>query len=84
MEEKFLSPQNFGKFYIKLPPLPPFPPIVMIEGAETMSNQITFIFSKEWNGTILSMHLTKFHKSEKWKKKKNETVKSAQTLHLPL
>ena len=41
-------------------------------GAETMYNQITFIFSKEWRGTILSMHLTKSHQSEKWKKKKKK------------
>ena len=40
-------------------------PIVMGGGAETMYNQITFIFSKEQHGTILSMHLTKFRKSEK-------------------
>ena len=37
-------------------------------GAETMYNQITFIFSKEQHGTILSMHLTKVRKSKKWKK----------------
>ena len=35
---------------------------------ETMCNQITFISSKESHGNILSMHLTKFRKSEKWKK----------------
>ena len=34
-------------------------------GAETMYNQITVIFSKEYHGTILSMYLTKFCKSEK-------------------
>ena len=34
-------------------------------GAETMHNQITFIFIKEYYGNILSMHLTKFCKSEK-------------------
>ena len=39
-------------------------------GAETMYNQITFIFRKEWHGNILSIHLTKFRKSEKWKNKK--------------
>ena len=39
--------------------------IVMGGEAETMYNQITFIFSKEQHGTILSMHLTKFRKSEK-------------------
>ena len=38
-------------------------------GAETMYNQITFIFSKEQPGNILSMHLTKFCKSKKWKNK---------------
>ena len=36
--------------------------------AETMYNQITFIFSKEQHGTILSMHFTKFRKSEKSEK----------------
>ena len=35
-----------------------------------MYNQITFIFRKEWHGNILSIHLTKFRKSEKWKNKK--------------
>ena len=40
-------------------------PIVMGGGAETMFNQITFIFSEEWHGNILSMHLNKFCKSEK-------------------
>ena len=39
-------------------------------GAETMFKQITFIFSKSQHGTILSVHLTKFHKSEKLKKNK--------------
>ena len=33
--------------------------------AETMYNQIIFMFSKEYHGNILSMHLTKFCKSEK-------------------
>ena len=32
-----------------------------------MYNQITFIFSAEKYGNILSMHLTKFRKSEKEK-----------------
>ena len=32
---------------------------------ETMHNQITFMFSKECHGNILSMHLAKFHKLEK-------------------
>ena len=49
---------------------PPRHLIVMGGGAETMYNQISFIFSREQHGTILSMHLTKFRKSEKWKKKK--------------
>ena len=35
-----------------------------------MHNQITFMFSKECHGDILYMHLTKFHKSEKWKNQK--------------
>ena len=38
-------------------------------GAVTMFKQITFIFTKEENGNILSMHLNKFRKSEKWKNK---------------
>ena len=38
--------------------------------AKTMYNQITFMFNKEYHENILSMHLTKFHKSEKWKNKK--------------
>ena len=37
-------------------------------GAGAMYNHITFIFSKEYHGTILSMHLTVFRQSEKWKK----------------
>ena len=41
----------------------------MRRGAETMYNQITFIFSKEQHGTILSMHLTKFRKYQKNEKK---------------
>ena len=49
-------------------------PIVMGEGAKTMYNQIIFIFSKEKHGNILSMHLTKFRKSEKWKNKKLKFV----------
>ena len=32
--------------------------------AETMYNQITFMFSKEYHYNILSMHLIKFRKSE--------------------
>ena len=37
-------------------------------GAETMHKQITFMFSKEYHVNILSLHLTKFHKSKKkWK-----------------
>ena len=47
------------------------PPVVIRVGAETMCNQITSIFSKEWHGTTLSMHLTKFRKSEKWKEIRN-------------
>ena len=43
-------------------------------GAETMFNQITFIFSEEWHGNILSMHLNKFCKSEKWKNKELKFV----------
>ena len=35
--------------------------------AETMYNQITFMFSKEYHYNILSMHLIKFRKSEQWK-----------------
>ena len=35
---------------------------------ETMYNKITFMFIKEYHGNILSMHLIKFRKSEKWKK----------------
>ena len=34
-------------------------------GAEAICNQIAFIFSKEQHGYILSMHFTKFWKSEK-------------------
>ena len=43
-------------------------------GAETMHNQITFIFIKEYYGNILSMHLIKFCKSEKWINKKLKFV----------
>ena len=43
-------------------------------GAEAVFNQITFIFSKEWHGNILSMHLNKFRKSEKWKNKEFKFV----------
>ena len=39
-------------------------PIVSEWGAETMFNQITFIFSEEQHGNMLSMHLNKFRKSE--------------------
>ena len=49
-------------------------PIVMGGGAEAVFNQITFIFSKEWHGNILSMHLNKFRKSEKWKNKELKFV----------
>ena len=49
----------------------PIPPGVMRGGAETMCNQITSIFSKEWHGTTLSMHLTKFRKSKKRKEIRN-------------
>ena len=49
-------------------------PIVMGGGAEAVFNQITFIFSKEWHGNILSMHLNKFRKSEKWKNKEFKFV----------
>ena len=34
---------------------------------ETMYNQINFMFSKEYHGKVLSMHLTKVRKSEKLK-----------------
>ena len=43
-------------------------------GAVTMFKQITFIFTKEENGNILSMHLNKFRKSEKWKNKELKFV----------
>ena len=42
----------------------------MGRGAETMYNQTTFIFSNEQHETILSMHFTKFCKSENTKNKK--------------
>ena len=49
--------------------------IIMGGGAETMYNQISLIFSKEQHGNILSMRLTKFRKSEKWKIEKLKFVK---------
>ena len=60
---------KYWQIFILSPPSL-LPPIVMGGGAETMFNQITFIFSKNQHGTILSVHLTKFHKSEKLKKNK--------------
>ena len=39
---------------------------VLQKNHEIMQNQITFMFSKECHGNILSMHLAKFHKLEKW------------------
>ena len=42
--------------------------------AEIMFNFITFIFSKEKHGNILSMHLNKFRKSETWKNKESTFV----------
>ena len=65
--KKTWSPQNVWQIFILSHPSPS--PIVMGGRTETMHNQITFIFSKEWHGSILSMHLTKFCKSKKWKKK---------------
>ena len=41
---------------------------------ETMFNQFTFIFIKEQHGNILSLHLNKFRKSEKWKNKELKFV----------
>ena len=43
-------------------------------GADTMFNQIKFIFSKVKHGNILSMHLNKFRKSENWKNKELKFV----------
>ena len=68
---KKLSPQYFGKSWYSLLKSLPIPPGVMRGGAETMCNQITSIFSKEWHGTTLSMHLTKFRKSKKRKEIRN-------------
>ena len=42
----------------------------MRRGTETIYIQTTFIFTKEQHGTIPSMHLTKFRKSENCKKNK--------------
>ena len=57
-------------------------PIVMGGRAETMHNQITFVFSKEQHEKILSMHLTKLRKSEKLKNKKLKFVKESYLLLL--
>ena len=65
VRKKFYHHKILANFHIESSPLPP---MVIGGGAETMYNQIIFIFSKEWHGTILSVHLTKFCKSEKWKK----------------
>ena len=47
-------------------------------GLETMYNQITFMFGKDYHGNILCMHLTKFRKLEKRKKNKKLLLTSLQ------
>ena len=71
-KKTFCHHNILANFHIKSLPILP---IVMGGGADvqsnyykqTMCNQVTFIFSKEWHGTVLSMHLSKLHqKMRNW------------------